>query len=81
MKRYRGYYIDGVIFNSEKEIDTFLIDSFKNKIRQLYDMLRSPRYSEAELISISEMITEKEKILHDTYGLTWDEIEEIPFTA
>ena len=38
MKNYKGYYIDKVIFNSEKEIDDFLKNKAVNAYRQAVEL-------------------------------------------
>lgn len=79
MTKYHGYYIDGVVFKSKKEIDDFHIKNIKKKICQLNDALFNQRYSAVEKIRIAGMIHDREIILHDEYGLDWEEIENIAF--
>lgn len=81
MKKYKGYYIDGVVFKTEAEIDAYHKNSIIEKIRIFNEMLTNPRYNDAELIAITAEITLREKRLHDEYGMSWEDIEEIPFTA
>ena len=80
MKRYKGYYIDGVIFSNKKEIDDFIKKTIIGKIKTFHDMLFSGRYSGGELIAISNEITIREKRLHDEYNMSWEDIEMIPYT-
>jgi len=77
MTKYKGYYIDGAIFNSKEDIDTFIKGETIKKIKQLYEMMTNPRYNAPELMAISNMITDREIILHNEYGMTWEEIENI----
>ena len=81
MKKYKGYYIDGVIFNSNTAIDDFIKNEIIKKIKVLHDMMFSGRYSNAEVMQLNNEITIREKRLHDEYGMNWEEIENIPFTA
>lgn len=81
MRKYKGYYIDGVIFHSREEIDQHIKNEIINKIKTLHDMMFSGRYSNAEVMQLSNEITIREERLHDEYGMDWEEIENIPFTA
>ena len=83
MKRYKGYYIDGVVFKSEAEIDEFCKKTIIEKIRMFHDMLfnHGDRYTPAEQYKICEEISIREQRLHDEYNMSWEDIEEIPFTA
>jgi hypothetical protein len=81
MKKYKGYYIDGVVFRSQKEIDNFLKEAHIKKIKVFHEMLFSERYSAAQKMELTRWIHDREVILHDEYKMTWDEIEEIPYTA
>ena len=72
MTSYKGYYIDHVSFNSKAEIDAFIkeqaIRGYQNACRVFYE--------KADM-AIAAYMAEKEKQLHDVYGLTWEQIEEI----
>lgn len=81
MTQYKGYYIDNVIFHSREEIDQHIKNEIIKKIKVLHDMMFSGRYSNAEVMQLSNEITIREERLHDEYGMDWEEIEEIPFTA
>lgn len=83
MKRYKGYYIDGVVFNSKADIDNMIKEETIKKIRMFHDMLFKfeKRYTVPEQLKICEEISIREKRLHDEYGMSWEDIEEIPFTA
>lgn len=81
MKRYKGYYIDGAVFKSEKEIDLFLKNEIIKKIKILSEMFASDRYTTGEKMRLTKDIHDRERILHDEYGMEWDEIEMIPYTA
>lgn len=75
MKRYRGYYIDGFIFSTEKEIDEFLKRSTIDKLRIFCQMFASDRYTPEEKMGISVEISRREELLHREFGMDWDEIE------
>lgn len=81
MTKYKGYYIDGVVFKTKAEIDSFIKAEIIKKIKVLHDMMFSGRYSYAEMMKINEDITVREYRLHDEYGMEWSDIEEIPYTA
>ena len=72
MKKYKGYYIDKVIFNSEKEIDEFIekkaVDSYKTACRIF------ARHSTMEASKICSEIADR---LVKQFGYTWEQIEEI----
>lgn len=79
MVKYNGYYIDGVIFHNKQEIDNFIKDAIIKKIKVFSDMMLSGRYSSMEVLRICEEMHTREKVLHDTYGMSWEDIEMIPF--
>lgn len=81
MTQYKGYYIDNVIFHSREEIDQHIKNEIINKIKTLHDMMFSGKYSNAEVMQLNNEITIREERLHDEYGMDWEEIENIPFTA
>lgn len=72
MKKYRGYYIDGIVFSSEKEIDAFLkAEAIKSFRRAVQNFVRRPSM-EASLYT-----AEKAEYLNNLHGMDWDEIEQI----
>lgn len=79
MTRYKGYYIDGVIFRTKQEIDDFIKNEIIRKIKIFYELFSSDRYSPAEKMSICKEISTREIRLHDEYGMEWDEIEALQF--
>lgn len=72
MKQYKGYYIDNVIFHNEKEIDTFLekqaVDAYK---------LACKVFAEHSTMENSLYCEEKAERLVNTFGYTWEQVEEI----
>ena len=79
MTRYKGYYIDGIIFTSKEEIDVFIKNEIIKKIKVLHDMMFSGRYNTADVMKINDEITIREQRLHDEYNMQWEEIEKIPY--
>ena len=82
MKKYKGYYIDGVVFKSKKDIDEFYKNNIISKIKVFHSLLfemPEGHYSDKEKLMISDEITIREKRLHDEYNMSWEEIEMIPF--
>jgi hypothetical protein len=39
----------------------------------------SSRYSDAEIMKLSSWISDKEKVLHDEFGMSYDEIENLEY--
>lgn len=76
MKKYRGYYIDGTVFHSESEIDSYLKDkaitAFKNAV---WAFTRNPS------MAASLYVAEKAEFLNNLHGMDWDEIEAIEIEA
>lgn len=74
--KYRGYYIDNIIFNSKQDIDNHIkkqaIESYKRAIRIFIKKgdMESSVYAD-----------EKAEYLVKECGMTWDQIEEIEFKA
>lgn len=72
MVKYRGYYIDHVIFDSKKEIDDFLekkaVWSYKNSLSLflLHPDFEHARYSD-----------EKARELIDHHGYSWEQIDKL----
>lgn len=76
MKKYRGYYIDGVIFHSESEIDAFI----KKQAIEHYKMLCA-MFANKPSIELSVMMCDKADYLHNVLGLSYAEIEDIEIEA
>lgn len=79
MTKYRGYYIDNVVFSSKKDIDEFVKQSLINKLKSLNEMLLSPRYSGKEKLLIVSEISIREHKLHDEFGMSYEEIENLEY--
>lgn len=72
MKRYKGYYIDGVVFNNETEIDAFLEESAVKSFEQSVRLFAKNPSTEASMWQ-----TGRAENLHHKYGYTWAEIERL----
>lgn len=76
MKQYKGYYIDGVHFNTKNEIDNFIkaqeIDRYKTFARM---------FNENPSMELSVVMSEVADRLHTIYGLDYTEIEAIETAA
>ena len=75
MMKYKGYYIDGVVFNSKEQIDNFVKSEVIRKARQFNEMLASGRYNAGQMLELADEITIREKRLHDEFNMNYDEIE------
>lgn len=74
MTKYKGYYIDKVIFNSKKDIDEHIKKSNIEAIKRLEEMFENPRYSASEKMGIASMISDREYFLFKEYGIGEDEL-------
>lgn len=76
MKQYKGYYIDKVIFNNEKEIDTFLekqaVDAYK---------MACKLFAETRTMSSSMLCDEKAERLVNEFDYTWEQVEQLEIEA
>lgn len=77
MNRYRGYYIDHVVFNSREDIDKQVKKDRIRKLEKYTAMLDSPRYSSAEIMTIMSYMMDVERLLVSEDGLTWEDIEQL----
>lgn len=76
MKQYRGYYIDGITFNSKADIDRFVKD------QSIKDYKKACRYfAQHPTMEASVYCNSKAEFLHKEFGMSWDEIEEIEISA
>lgn len=72
MKRYKGYYIDGVVFNNEAEIDKYLEEKIMELFINACKMFISNPCMETS-IHCSKLSME----LANKYGYTMDELEDV----
>ena len=76
MKQYKGYYIDQVIFNNETEIDAFIKKQTIEKYQQLCKM-----FANDACMALIVMMTPYEERLHNEFGLSYEEIEQLEIEA
>lgn len=72
MKKYKGYYIDHITFNSEAEIDAFLKEQAIKGYKQAVWFFCKESTMEASIYA-----TEKAEYLHKQFGMSWSELEAI----
>ena len=70
MKNYKGYWIDKVFFNNEKEIDDFLKDKAVNAYRQAVKL-----FTIHSTMENSIYCGERAEILVNKFGFTWEDVE------
>lgn len=76
MKKYKGYYIDHVSFNSEEEIDDFL----KQKAIEYYK-ITCQVFAIQKTVEASLYMDEQAQKLNKKYGISWEELEEMTIEA
>lgn len=76
MKQYKGYYIDKVIFNNEKEIDAFIKKQTIEKYQTLCKM-----FAKDACMELIGMMQPYEDRLRNEFGLSYDEIEALEIEA
>ena len=72
MKKYKGQYIDGVIFKTSNDVDEFLKQCAYDAYKTACEL-----FIEKPSVATSIYMDEKATVLHDQYGMGWDEIQEI----
>ena len=76
MVKYKGYYIDKVVFNSKAEIDKFLeeraVESYKDLCKY---------FAEHPSLEASRLCGLQMNILHDVHGYSWERIEQLECEA
>lgn len=80
MRDYKGYFIGEGCFKNEKEVDAFIKKESIRRVKVLnkaLDRNESPAYQ----YKVMEDLHNYEMCLHYDYGMSWEEIEEIPYTA
>lgn len=76
MTQYKGYYIDKVIFHSKADIDAFI----KKQTIEKYQMLCKMFAKDASMALIAMMRPYEER-LHNEFGLSYEEIEQLEIAA
>lgn len=72
MRKYKGYYIDKVIFNNEDEIDEFIKSEAIRDYKQSVEL-----FVNHSTIENSIYCDDKAEILVNQFGFTWEQIEEL----
>ena len=72
MRKYKGYYIDKVIFNNEDEIDEFIKSEAIRAYKQSVEL-----FVNRSTIENSIYCDDKAEILVNQFGFTWEQIEEL----
>ena len=70
MLKYKGYYIDGTVFKSKKDIDEHL----KNLAIERYKKLNK-MFSKNPSIELSSLLSDLSIELHEQHNLSYNEIE------
>ena len=70
MKKYKGYYIDGVVFKSKNDIDEHL----KKLAIERYIKL-SRMFQKNPSMELSSLLSDLSIKLHDEHNLSYNEIE------
>ena len=76
MKKYKGYYIDHIGFNSKQEIDEFIKAQAVERFRWLCRYFADHPSMEASIICDNQA-----QHLHDCFDFDWDTIEKIEIDA
>lgn len=76
MKKYRGYYIDGSIFNSTTEIDEAIKHRAVESYKRAVWLFVKNHNMEASIYA-----DQRAEFLVDQCGMTWEEVEEIEIEA
>ena len=74
MIKYRGYYIDHVVFNNKADIDNYIKDSLIARIKKLTKLMFGSSDA-GYMMACSEQISVCERALHNDCGMGWAEIE------
>ena len=72
MRKYKGYYIDKVIFNNEDEIDEFIKSEAIRAYKQSVEL-----FVNQSTIENSIYCDDKAEILVNKFGFTLEQIEEL----
>lgn len=74
MTKYRGYYIDNVVFRNKAEIDAAIRKALLNKYKYLLQRMHEEKTEEV-IMTVNRLACDVAEQLHDD-GMTWEEIEE-----
>lgn len=76
MTQYKGYYIDHIFFHSKAEIDAHIKQQAVEKFQMLNKF-----YAERPDRGVALLCDEQAERLHDIFGFSWEEIEEMEIAA
>ena len=76
MTQYKGYYIDHIFFHSKAEIDAHIKQQAVEKFQMLNKF-----YAERPDMGVAQLCEEQAERLHDIFGFSWEEIEEMEIAA
>ena len=76
MTQYKGYYIDNIFFHSKAEIDAHIKQQAVEKFQMLNKF-----YAERPDRGVALLCNEQAERLHDIFGFSWEEIEEMEVAA
>ena len=76
MTQYKGYYIDHILFHSKAEID----DHIKQKAVEEYQR-RIRYFANHSTMEACIFCSEQADLLHNNFGFSYEEIEEIEIAA
>lgn len=77
MTQYKGYYIDHIFFHSKADIDNHI----KEQAIDRYKMMCRMFARQDAGMELSIMMSEQADLLHNQFGLDYNEIEEIEIEA
>ena len=77
MTQYKGYYIDHIIFNSKADIDNFVKEQAINRYKMMCRMFAK----EDAGMELSILMSEQADLLHNQFGMDYNEIESIEIEA
>ena len=76
MTQYKGYYIDHIHFNSKDEIDSHIkqqaVEAYQRLIRH---------FADHSTMAVSIKCSEAADRLHNIFGFSYEEIEELEIAA
>ena len=72
MKKYKGQYIDGIIFKNRKDIDEFQRQCAYDAYKTACEL-----FIEKPSMATSMYLEERAMTLHNQYGLEWGDIQQI----
>lgn len=75
MRKYKGHYIDGVLFNNEKEVDKFIENELVRNLKHSVEC-----FNREHSLSNADWVHDCEQALVHNCNYTWDEVENLVLT-